>query len=272
MGLGHGMGMLPGVTTGLSDIDGDMLPDRLEQVLTFDPLSADSDGNGWVDREDFLKVLGAPSAAPENQIRIAVHSEQSEAGPVLWVNCFFHVVSQQLSPTLSTMDVFLLTDSGIRLSLLSALSTSPLDIDSQFDPDRGRFVRISFPFALESDLGFLLPGVIGLEATMDHESKVSGVLVEQTQSGLSTSVPLATDAITQQPTDPDRKGDGFWDQSRMCFMRLGILGTAPDATLLEVVSADCIVTQSTAVCPSSCSSSVGRLILVPDVIAAITGG
>ena len=258
----------------LHDSDGDLLPDRVEWVLQFDPEQRDTDGDG---ASDFLAAAqlrrsfdppGTPRAV-DDEMRVVVSA--SEAGGVssVWVHFLFRFVAANASELRSIepyLDVW-----GQRFPIGGLLTSSPISLNFEIDAREGLFCICSFQLASEDALRALLPCTLGATAVVGTRTIHSGAFLQDAAG--TTTVLMAADedkGIVLQ-LSPAVVEDPFWTSSRVCVMQLEIISSSPAGAMCEVRNSECMSSGRLS-CPPTCLSSRGRTMFFPNGLSTVTGG
>jgi len=252
------------------DTAGDGLPDSQEVILGTDPLSPDTDHDGYGDGEELALQTypGDSSSVPRG---LALSIGMTARGEGNRIKIFTAILDTDGS----------VADNTIRFGALVAGSVVPLNFDRMpgvtsghaVGTKGGRLFLMEFEVprgAFKSNKAITYFAVVGSPGSTAYASadkidifKQDGVVILRhilTSPGVSMDPGTSQTPGTtiHQPIPPD--GDGGipigWEPGQVCFQETAIVGSSGSIVTHEVISADCEDGWDT-YCATDCAGTVG---------------
>ncbi len=269
------------------DLDCDGLADLLELQFGSSATSADTDGDGVTDLEEWIRRMSPTSnvslgdQAPAPKARVFAYTESGSSVPTIRIGVCLYSPDGSPGWLSQLVMVGMLENgaTGLPINLVSLPFQDPQGVEFYPGFDAGSLIaRFSFSLPL-SVLDDFLPFSFGAGSlaangpALDSMSfdQVGGFLgyysLQPIQMPPGSSGSAAAAAFT--PLDP---GASVWGSfGNACVLTMQSGGSASPYVLVEVTGASCSVYPS--YCnPSDCSAKVGTVHHVLDVLGLIGGG
>lgn len=259
----------------LQDTDGDLLPDALEWVLLMDPTTTDSDGDGV---DDFVEAVtfelpGRPaprSLEHEMRMVVSVHRDPMQQEHVV-AHILIRIVNGQGAAYVQNPRLFVDLQ-GSQVGIETVLGRGILGFGYRIDPQEGTLMVLSSRIASVSELTYLLPCSFGVNASIGGRVISTGTLIVDADGTAAAAAPTSTTGFVFQPLDPVASSNKpFWTQAHVCEMQLTPVGGGSGGSqVCQVSDAEC-TGQPTLRCAPSCSSWMGKVLVVPYGLGFLTG-
>jgi hypothetical protein len=259
------------------DVDGDMVPNCIEEVMHTDPRKADSDGDGIDDYEEILTFTSHDKTIATKPVGHAMRvmttsSFDSTGQSVVYLHLMLRFVNVELKD-ISFRELYVDLQ-GKRQSLLSLVS-SVVQVTTRQRLRDGTSFLFSIRLSSESDLKRILPCTLGAIAVIGNKYHNTGTYLMESGNDVGALIPFDGGSLALQPVNnsllyqdenPFYRGGG-----RVCEMELTKVGSTSTGVLCEVTSAVCRAAPGLR-CSMSCPKKAGSVISIPDGMGTITGG
>ena len=259
------------------DVDGDLVPDCIEDLMRTSSLDADTDGDGIDDFEEILTFTSHDASLPtkpvDHGMRVLTTSGFDGNGQsVVYLHLMLRFVNARLKDV-SLHEIY--ADlRGQRRSLLS-LVRGVVKVTSRQRARDGASFLFSIRLSSESDIRRILPCTLGAVAVIDNKYHNTGTYLMQSGGNVGALLPFdggslallpVSGALMVQDENPFYRGGG-----RVCEMKLTKVGSSATSVLCEVSDAKCRAAPGLR-CSMACPKKTGSVISIPDGLRTITGG
>lgn len=259
------------------DLDGDMVPNCIEEVMHTNPMLRDTDNDGIDDFEEILTFTSHGKSIPtkpvDHAMRVMTTSSYDANGrSVVYLHLMLRFVKVKLKD-IAFKDLY--ADlRGKRQSLRSLMSSVVRVTHRQRSRDGTSFL-FSIRLSSEEDLRRILPCTLGAIAVIDNQYHNTGTYLMASGEEIGALLPFDGGSLALQPVNsslivqdenPFYRGGG-----RVCELELHKVGSTAGGVLCEVTSAKCRAAPGLR-CSMSCPKKAGTVITIPDGLGTITGG
>ena len=259
------------------DVDGDMVPDCIEDLMQTNSLEADSDRDGIDDFEEILTFTSHDAKLPtkpiDHAMRVLTTSGFDASGQsVVYLHLMLRFVNAGLKDV--ALHQIYADLRGQRRSLLSLVRGVAKVTNRQRTRDGASFL-FSIRLSRESDIKRILPCTLGAIAVIDNKYHNTGTYLMQSGDGVGALMPFDGGSLALHPVgsalmvqgeNPFYRGGG-----RVCEMELNKVGSSMTSVLCEVATAKCRAAPGLR-CSMACPKKAGTVISIPDGLGTITGG
>ncbi len=259
------------------DHDGDLLPDDLEALLTSNPWSADTDGDGEGDFVEAVsyRALNAkePPAAARDGFRVILTTTRNTktkdpTDRTLSIHILLRLASGRIQ---DLKGLALLLDLHGKVADVSDLLFRGLrQAVTRMDPKQGLLMRLTVALPLNPAVGKLGPLTFACYAGVGDRILKSAAVLLYTNQVFQTILPQGG-RLNFVASGTDEVANPFWAKNRACVFSLDVQAIGRGGVLCEVKDAACR-TAARLRCTASCSRMKGLTFYLPDGLSLITGG